>query len=56
MTMNKDCILFNCEAIRCNGLKDLYCRNGGQCGFYKKKNEYHSDGTKRKYPLEEEAV
>lgn len=50
-----DCIMYNQEKCQCNALRKLYCEKEN-CGFYKSINEYHKDGSKRKYPLCEEAV
>jgi hypothetical protein len=51
---NRDCILFHQEKGECKGLKNLECKNGGKCGFYKSNKQYHRDGSKRKYPIFEE--
>ena len=41
-----DCILFDRGTNACIGLNRMYCKTE-KCGFYKSKEEYNKDGTKK---------
>lgn len=47
MAAKEDCIFFK-NMRKCNALNELYCKTESKCAFYKSKEEYNSNGTKKK--------
>ena len=45
--IKKDCILYCNEHGYCNGLKVLECAHTIKCPFYKSKELYNRDGSKK---------